>query len=64
MACGLVPLSGEVITEVDAVRMLAPVEAAPLAKGGICGAEGGSVIQVWGEAEAVDSCLGDGCAMQ
>lgn len=54
MACGLVPLVGEVITEVDAVRMLAPVEAVLLAKGGICGAEGGSIIQVWGEAEAVD----------
>lgn len=55
MACGLVPLLGEVITEVDAVRMLAPVEAVLLAKGGICGAEGGSVIQVWGETEAVDT---------
>lgn len=63
MACGLVPLVGEVITEVDAVRMLAPVEAVLMAKGGICGAEGGSIIQVWGEDEAVDTIwqLADRC---
>lgn len=54
MACGLIPLPGEVITELDAVRMLAPVEAVLIAKGGICGAEGGSILQVWGEEEAVD----------
>lgn len=54
MACGLVPMAGTVITEVDAVRMLAPVEAVLMGKGGICGAEGGSLLQVWGEDKDVD----------
>lgn len=54
MACGLIPLIGTVITELDAIRMLAPVEAVLIGKGGILGAEGGSLIQVWGAEEDVD----------
>lgn len=48
MACGLLPLAGEVITELDAISMLAPVKSVLIGKGGIQGAEGGSLIQVWG----------------
>lgn len=55
MACGLIPLIGTVVTELDAIRMLAPVEAVLIGKGGISGAEGGSLIQVWGEDGDVDS---------
>ena len=55
MACGLLPLVGEVITELDAVSMLAPVESALIGKGGIQGAEGGSLIQVWGADRDVDA---------
>lgn len=54
MACGLVPVTGTVITEVDAIRMLAPVEVVLMGKGGIYGAEGGSLLQVWGEDKDVD----------
>lgn len=55
MACGLIPVVGTVITEVDAIRMLAPVQAVLMGKGGICGAEGGSLLQVWGEDADVDN---------
>ena len=51
MACGLLPLAGEVITELDAISMLAPVKSVLIGKGGIQGAEGGSLIQVWGRTE-------------
>ena len=54
MACGLLPLVGQVITELDAICMLAPVEAILIGKGGISGAEGGSLIQVWGNDADVD----------
>ena len=54
MACGLIPVAGTVITEVDAIRMLAPVQAVLMGKGGVCGAEGGSLLQVWGEDGDVD----------
>lgn len=55
MACGLISLTGTVITELDAIRMLAPVEAVLIGKGGISGAEGGSIIQVWGDDSDVDA---------
>ena len=55
MACGLFPLVGQIITELDAIRMLAPVEAVLIGKGGLFGAEGGSLIQVWGEDENVSA---------
>lgn len=55
MACGLLPLAGEVITELDAISMLAPVKSVLIGKGGIQGAEGGSLIQVWGADRDVDA---------
>lgn len=54
MACGLLPLVGQVITELDAIRMLAPVEVVLIGKGGISGAEGSSLLQVWGRDVDVD----------
>ena len=37
---GLLPVPGEVFTEVDALRLLAGVEAEPVGAGGVHGAEG------------------------
>lgn len=54
MAVGLVPLVGRLVTELDALRMLAPIEATVIGRGGIDGAEGSTVIAVDGEAGAVE----------
>ena len=48
MACGLFPVMGQVITELEAIRMIADVEVCLIGRGGISGAEGGSVFQAWG----------------
>jgi hypothetical protein len=53
--CGLYPLTGEVITEIDALQRLYPVEVSHIASGGI-GAGAGSVsLLIEGPAEAVNA---------
>ena len=42
MACGLVPVYGKIVTELEAVALLADVDVCLIARGGIGGAEGGS----------------------
>lgn len=54
MAVGLMPIYGRVVTEVEAVRLLAPVECEVIGRGGIDGAEGGTALAIWGEAAAVE----------
>ena len=52
MACGLFPLVGDIVTEIEAVKLLADVEPCVIGRGGIQGAEGGTLFQVSGpEAE-------------
>lgn len=46
--CELIPMFGTVITEVEALRLLAEVEAIPIAAGGIGGAEGNLVLLIKG----------------
>ncbi len=58
MAVGLMPVSGRVITEVEAVQLLAPVECQVIGRGGVDGAEGGVTLAVWGEDSAVDRLFG------
>lgn len=48
---------GRVVTEVEALAILAGVEAAPIAAGGINGAEGSIWLLAWGDDEAVARCL-------
>ncbi len=55
MAVGLMPIFGRVITEVDAVKLLAPVECQVIGRGGVDGAEGGVALAVWGEPADVES---------
>ena len=55
MAVGLMPLFGRVVTELEAVRLLAPVDCQVIARGGIQGAEGGVVLAVSGEPADVDA---------
>ena len=53
MAVGLLPLQGEVFTELEAVKSLAPVECWIAGRGGIGGAEGAATLVVEGEASRV-----------
>lgn len=67
MACGLFPVTGEVVTELDAIRMISGAAAVLIGKGGVFGGEGGCLFQVWGlEGEigrlgqALGMCYGKG----
>lgn len=47
--CGLIPIEGTVITELDAVRLLSGAQAFPIAAGGVGGAEGSVVLTAKGD---------------
>ena len=49
MPCGLVPIFGTTITEVEAMKSIADVEASMISAGGIGGAEGCIVFLIEGE---------------
>lgn len=51
----LLPVPGQVFTEVDAISLLTGVEADLVAGGGVCGAEGGVWLAVSGEPEQVEA---------
>ncbi len=57
MPVGLFPIRGTVITEMDAIELLAAVDTMPLAAGGILGAEGATIIQVSGEDDEVQKII-------
>ena len=57
MAVGLIPLVGKVVTEKDAVEILALVSCTVIGKGGIHGGEGSTVMVVKGEKEPVETIL-------
>jgi len=51
--CGLVPIEGTLVTEIDAIRTLSGTQAIPIAAGGVGGAEGAAILVVKGEKEQV-----------
>lgn len=57
MSVGLTPLIGELITEPDAIRLLADVECFVIGSGGIHGAEGASTLVVSGIATEVEKIM-------
>jgi len=57
MAVGLIPLYGKVITEKDAVEILAKLNCTIIGKGGILGAEGSTVMVVEGLDKEVKKIL-------
>ncbi len=57
MPVGLMPLSGEVVTEIEAMQQLARVEVCHVASGGISGGEGSVVLLVKGEKDQVKKIL-------
>jgi hypothetical protein len=53
MPCGLMPVKGTTITEIEAISILSGAKATPNASGGLGGAEGGVVLAIEGEREQV-----------
>lgn len=47
------PVQGEIITEIEALEILTGVEAHQIGAGGVCGAEGGVWLAVWGSEEQI-----------
>lgn len=52
--CGVFPIKGTVITEIEAFRLTCGVQAVPVAAGGVAGAEGCVVFMLMGTSEALD----------
>lgn len=57
MSCGLLPIEGTIITEVEALQMFAQVKAAVFASGGHTGAENSTAIQIQGTQNEVKNVL-------
>ena len=55
MAVGLMPIYGRVVTEVEAMKLLAPVQCQVIGRGGVDGAEGGVALLISGEDGDVES---------
>jgi hypothetical protein len=53
----LLPVPGEVFTEIEALSLLTGVTAELFASGGICGAEGGVYLAYYGTSESEESAL-------
>lgn len=49
MSVGLLPLRGEVVTEIEAIKYLANVECHAIGAGGIGEAQGGATLEIWGD---------------
>jgi len=55
--CGLLPIKADPITEIQALKMLAGVEAIPIAAGGVGGAEGSVMMVIKGEESNVTRAM-------
>ena len=52
--CGMMVVQGQIITEMEAMKLLFGVDVIPVAGGGIDGAEGCKIFLLWGPAENVE----------
>ena len=57
MSVGLLPLNGEIITEIEAIKNLADVECQAIGSGGLGEANGSVTLEVWGEDKEVSEIL-------
>lgn len=55
LRCGMMPMPGTVITEIDAIRQLTGAEATPVATGGLGSGAGAIMLVIDGADEAVDT---------
>lgn len=54
---GLVPLQGEIITEIEAIRILVGIEVIVIGRGGINGAEGSSTLVASGDNKSLEKLI-------
>lgn len=57
MSVGLLPIKGEVITEIEAVKYLADVECQAIGAGGVGEASGSTTLDIWGSDSEVDKII-------
>jgi hypothetical protein len=57
MTCGLFPVRGKIITEIDAIEILSGAKAYQIASGGLGGAEGGAVLSINGDKAQVEKAI-------
>ncbi|NLW22184.1 MAG: hypothetical protein GXY88_02845 [Tissierellia bacterium] len=57
MAVGLIPLYGEIFTEVEAIKRLAHVDCFPIGAGGLGQAQGSITLEIWGEEGELDKII-------
>lgn len=57
MAVGLLPIYGEIFTEVEAIKMLADVECFVIGAGGLVGAQGCATLEIWGSEDELDKII-------
>lgn len=55
--CGLLPIKADPVTEIKAFKMMAGVDAIPIAVGGVGGAEGSVMMVIKGEEEKVKKAM-------
>ncbi|MBE3094271.1 MAG: hypothetical protein IMZ52_04510 [Actinobacteria bacterium] len=55
--CGLMPLSGDVITELEAIEILTGASATVVGAGGVAGAEGSVVMAIEGNEDQINKAL-------
>lgn len=53
MAVGLIPIMGELITEIEAVKLLVDVECWSIGSGGLGEAQGSATLEAWGADEEI-----------
>jgi hypothetical protein len=57
MPAGLTPIIGKIVTEIDAISLLADVECTVIGQGGISGAEGATTMLIEGKREDVETAF-------
>lgn len=57
ISCGLLPIKADPVTEIKAFKMMAGVDAIPIAVGGVGGAEGSVMMVIKGEEEKVKKAM-------
>jgi len=57
MSVGLMPLYGEIFTEVEAIRKLANVECFVIGAGGLAEAQGSTTFEIWGSKMELDKVI-------
>ncbi|SNS07231.1 hypothetical protein SAMN05446037_1003271 [Anaerovirgula multivorans] len=57
MSVGLLPIYGEIFTEVEAIKKLADVDCFPIGAGGLSEAQGSVTLEIWGDKEELKKVI-------